>query len=234
MQVETRKISELRPYPKNPRSITEEKKAELKRKISRWGQIGALLVDGRDKATILGGNHVYEAMQELGLPEAKVEYRTPKDDAEALELVILHNERFASWVQNDLGALLKQYQGEIDLSEYHIDLGKGTALKAVLARYGATEEDDFDGALPESPQSEKGKVYLLGEHRIMCGDSTDPQDVQKLMGGQSNRFGNRSTIWSELQGESKWPGLRNDSQRRLKRRTTRPVSTGCVYQHNPA
>lgn len=184
MQTETRKLAELKPYPKNPRAITEEKKSELKQKITRWGQIGALLIDGRDKATILGGNHVFEAMTELGMTDVKVEYRTPKDDAEALELVILHNERFASWVQNDLGALLKQYQGEIDLSGYTIDMGKGTGLKSILARYGETEEDDFDGTLPATPVSEKGKVYLLGEHRLMCGDSTNPEDVRQLMNGQ--------------------------------------------------
>lgn len=183
MQIETRKIAELHPYPKNPRSITEDKAAELKRKISRWGQIGALLIDGRDNSTILGGNHVYDALRELGIETAKVEYRTPKDDAEAFELVILHNERFAAWVQNDLGALLKQYQGEIDLSGYHIDMGKGTGLKDILARYGKTEEDEFDGTLPISPASETGKVYQLGEHRLMCGDSTKPEDVAKLMGG---------------------------------------------------
>lgn len=184
MEVITRKLSELKPYPKNPQTITEEKKEELKRKIQRFGQIGTLLIDGRDKATILGGNHVYEAMNELGLTEAKVEYRTPKDDAEALELVILHNERFAQWVQHDLGALLKEYQGEIDLSSYHIELGKGTALKTILARYGETEEDDFDGSVPAVPESKPGEVYLLGEHRLMCGDSTNQDDVRKLMGNQ--------------------------------------------------
>ena len=181
MKTETRKLTELVPYAKNPRTISEEKAQELKRKISRWGQLGALLIDGRDNKTILGGNHVFEAMKALGLEKATVEYRTPKDDAEALELVILHNEKYAQWVQQDLGKLLKEYKDRIDLSEYHIDLGKGTELKTVLARFGATEDDDFDATLPAEPVSKFGEVYQLGSHRLMCGDATDPQSVKKLM-----------------------------------------------------
>lgn len=184
MKTELRKLTDLVPYAKNPRTISEDKAEELKRKISRWGQLGALLIDGRDNKTILGGNHVFEAMKALGLEKATVEYRTPKDDAEALELVILHNEKYAQWVQQDLGKLLTEYKDRIDLSEYHIDLGKGTELKTVLARFGQTEEDDFDATLPAEPVSKFGEVYQLGSHRLMCGDSTDPENVKALMGGK--------------------------------------------------
>lgn len=184
MEIELRKLSELVPYPRNPRSISKEAYADLKRKISAWGQLGALLIDGRDRRTILGGNHAYEAMRDLGLSEAKVEYRTPKSDAEALELVILHNERFATWVGQDLAELLNEYRSQIDLSAYTIDLSKPTSADKVLARYGETEEDDFDGTVPDDPESKMGEVYQLGRHRLMCGDSTNPEHVKALMNGQ--------------------------------------------------
>ena len=183
MVIETRRLSELKPHPLNPRSITVDKFNELKRKIARWGQLGAILVDGRDKSTILGGNHAYEAMKALNYETAKVEYRTPKDDAEALELLIVHNERYAQWVEQDLAELLQKYKDQIDLSGYSIDLGRMTDLKKVLARFGQTEEDEAPG-LESDPESKLGEVYQLGRHRVMCGDSTKIEDVKKLMNGK--------------------------------------------------
>lgn len=182
MQIETRKLTDLVPYPRNPRSITKEAYADLRGKVKRWGQLGTLLIDGRDNKTILGGNHVFEAMKDLGMTEANTELRTPKDDAEALELVILHNEKFARWVSQDLAELLNEYRDKIDLSGYTIDLGKSTSADKVLARYGETEEDDFDASIPKDPESKLGEVYQLGRHRLMCGDSTNPAHVSALMG----------------------------------------------------
>jgi len=181
--IELRKLSELKPYPLNPRNITKEKYDDLKGKVKRFGQLGALLIDGRDKTTILGGNHAYLAMLDLGYEEAKVEYRTPKDDAEALELVIVHNERFANWVEQDLAELLQKHKDSIDLAAYTIDLGKMTQLKNVLARYGEADEDEAPALADGEPVSKLGEVYQLGRHRLMCGDSTNLEDVKKLMGG---------------------------------------------------
>lgn len=182
-QVELRPIEELHPYPLNPRAITEKKYTDLKKKVHRFGQLGTLIIDGRDKSTVLGGNHVYQAMKELGYAQAKVEYRTPKDDAEALELVIVHNERFATWVEQDLAELLHKYREDIDLSSYTIDLGKATEALKVLARYGQTNEDDAP-ATQETAISEQGEVYQLGRHRLYCGDSTKPGTYEKLFGDQ--------------------------------------------------
>lgn len=187
--IELRPLSELRPGPDNDkmRLITEEKFNRLLKLIAKFGQLGALLVDGRDKSTLLGGNHAFEAMKKLGFSHAKVEYRTPKDNAEALELSILHNQRFAEWIEDGLAEMLYKYKQNIDLSQYTIDLGRTTDLKKILARYGNTDEDGFDvaGALPAVPVSQLGHIYKLGRHRIMCGDSTNEADVTKLMAGKT-------------------------------------------------
>ena len=47
----------------------------------------------------------------------------------------------------------------------------------------ATQEDDFDGELPEEPKAKYGDVFQLGSHKLMCGDSTKPEDVECLLGG---------------------------------------------------
>lgn len=178
-------INQLVPHPNNftMRNITEERYSSLRRKVRRWGQLGAILVDARDQHTILGGHHVYKAMVDEGIKTCKVQYIMPKDDAEALEILIAHNERFAQWVDQGLAEVLQKYKNNIDLSEYKIDLGKMTSAKDILARFGQTEEDEVPPVEPDAI-SEKGKVYQLGRHRLMCGDSTNPDDVKKLMGGK--------------------------------------------------
>jgi len=188
-EVELRPIEELKqlPYNDKMRMITKEKYERLLKFLARYGQLGALLVDGRDKITLLGGNHVLQGMKDLGMSHAKVEYRTPKDDSEALELAILHNQRFAEWLDDGLAEMVYKFKNSIDLSQYSIDLGHDTDLKKILARYGNTEEDGFDvaGAIPEVAVSKSGSVYQLGRHRIMCGDSTKEADVDKLMGDKN-------------------------------------------------
>lgn len=185
-QIQKRKLSELQSYPHNSkiRSLSSDKYEDLKAKIAKYGQIGTLLIDGRDESTILGGNHVFEILKDLGIDEANVEYRTPKDDAEALELVILHNERYANWVEDSLAELLYKYKNQIDLSKYTIDLSAPTDLKKLLARYGETEEDEAPEVSAGEPISQPGEVYQLGRHRLMCGDSTKAEDVAKLMDGK--------------------------------------------------
>ena len=185
MKIETRNLSELRPNPLNNdmRTMTKERYQSLRRKVRRFGQLGLLLIDGRDKQTILGGNHVWQAMLDEGQTTAKVEYRTPKTDAEALELMVIHNEHFARWLDQGLSEQLQKYKDQIDLSEYQIDLGSLTDLKTVLSRFGETEEDETPG-LGTTAESELGGVYQLGRHRLMCGDSTNPENVAKLMNGK--------------------------------------------------
>lgn len=216
-EIETRGLNELIPHPLNPRNITEERYDSLRRKVKRWGQLGAILVDGRDKRTILGGNHVFQAMKDEGYKTAKVEYRTPKDDSEAMELLVVHNERFATWVEQDLAELLQKYKDNIDLSEYQIDLGRMTDLKKVLARYGETDEDEAPG-LEDNPKSELGKVYQLGRHRLMCGDSTNIEHVKQLMNGQKAHcmvtdppYG--VSYEGNHQSDTKWDMIENDDLR---------------------
>jgi hypothetical protein len=99
--IEIRNLSELKQHPLNPtmRNIMDDRYNSLRKKVRRWGQLGLVLIDGRDRTTILGGNHVTQAMRDEGMSTVKVEYRTPKDDAEALELLMVHNEHFARWIE---------------------------------------------------------------------------------------------------------------------------------------
>jgi site-specific DNA-methyltransferase (adenine-specific) len=71
--------------------------------------------------------------------------------------------------------------GEIDMSEF------GFSLDGIGEEPQEVQEDDFDEEPPEEPTSKLGDIYQLGEHRLMCGDSTDAETVKCLLGGGYGR-----------------------------------------------
>ena len=69
---------------------------------------------------------------------------------------------------------------EVDLSDFDIDWN----LPNLDVSGEEAIEDDYDEPLPENPKSKLGDIYKLGRHRLMCGDSTNPDMVKELMGGE--------------------------------------------------
>lgn len=180
---EIRKLSTLRLWDKNPRSIGKKEYEALKNKIKRWGQFKPVIItkDGE----VIGGNMRLRAYQDLGIEDVWVSVVDPKTEAEKLEISIADNESSGRWDEQALAELLEPYKTEIKLDDYELDLGKPTNLNDLLDQFGPEpEEDEFDGELPEEAVSKLGEVYQLGRHRLMCGDSTKIKDVEILMDGQ--------------------------------------------------
>lgn len=123
-------INSVIPSPSNPREISPKDFDSLKKKIERWGIWKPFLV-WESKKQILGGNSRYKACKELGHKEIWVEYREPKDDAEALEMAIADNESSGEWILSKLTGQLKEYEGSIDLEEYKISLGSIRTLNLI-------------------------------------------------------------------------------------------------------
>lgn len=63
------------------------------------------------------------------------------------------------------------------------------------------EEDDFDITTPEEPTTKVGDIYKLGDHRLICGDSTDPNDIEKLMQGQKAQMVFTDPPWNVNYGD---------------------------------
>jgi DNA modification methylase len=180
---EIRKLSTLRLWDKNPRSIGKKEYEALKNKIKRWGQFKPVIItkDGE----VIGGNMRLRAYQDLGIEDVWVSVVDPKTEAEKLEISIADNESSGRWDEQALAELLEPYKTEIKLDDYELDLGKPTNLNDLLDQFGPEpEEDEFDGELPEEPISKLGEIYQLGRHRLMCGDSTKIEDVERLMDGK--------------------------------------------------
>lgn len=178
-----RDISTLYNWSQNPRAIKQDKFEELKNRIKRHGQFKPLIItpDGE----VLGGNMRLRAFQELGIKEAWVSIVEPTSEADKIEIALTDNEEMGYYEDQALAELIAQYKDEIDLSKYSVHLREPQTLEEILKQFSPDEviEDEAPEVADEAV-SELGKVYQLGRHRVMCGDSTKIEDVEKLMDGK--------------------------------------------------
>jgi site-specific DNA-methyltransferase (adenine-specific) len=168
---ETRKISELKNWESNPRVISEESYKELKESIGSLGNFEPLVinVDG----TVLAGNQRLRVAKEKG--DKEVEVSVPErelTEEEVKKIGIISNRHSGEW---DMDKLANEFE---DILE---ELGFDDLLPEVELE---VKEDDYEEPEDLETTVVLGDVYQLGEHRLMCGDSTKIEDVEKLMNGQ--------------------------------------------------
>jgi DNA modification methylase len=178
-----KQLSELRNWKDNPRGIKQDRFDELKSRIQEYGEIKPLIVttDGE----VLGGNMRLKAMQELGFDKAWVSIVNPKTDADKIKIALTDNEEMGYYEDQALAELIEKYKDDIDLTKYSVHLNDPISLEELLQKFGPEpEEDEVPEVSQEEPISVLGEVYQLGRHRVMCGDSTKIEDVEKLMDGK--------------------------------------------------
>ena len=184
MQIVMRKLSELTPYAHNPRDNAGAVDA-VARSIKEFGFRNPIILD-RDGVIVAGHTRV-KAAQALGLEEVPcivADDLTP-EQAKAFRIADNKTGEIAKWDFELLPIELKELRTDgFDLSLLGFDTEE---LESLLAgedevATGETEPDAVPDA-PDIPVSRPGEVYLLGNHRLMCGDSTSKEDTAKLMGG---------------------------------------------------
>ena len=179
-------IKDLKPNEKNPRRITKREMQKLIRSITEFGFVDPIIVN-KNKArynVIIGGHQRVEAAKKLKLTEVPVTYVDMNEEKEQL-LNIALNEISGEWDDDKLLELLKELEERgVDLTLTGFD---EPILDEILARNRQADKDkniDKTPKLPEKPKSKPGDVYILGDHRVMCGDSTKEEDFKKLMAGK--------------------------------------------------
>ena len=175
MNVQNRKLSELTPYPGNAKKHDKKQIANVAESIRQYGFVQPIVVD-RDDVIIIGHCRALAA-KKLGMDEVpcvSMDDLTP-EQVNALRLVD-NKSNESDW---DFDLLAEELSG-LDLSAFDFDWGLRDELNHSVI------EDDYDPVLPAEPKSKIGDVYKLGNHRLMCGDSTSLTDVQKLVGGGSD------------------------------------------------
>lgn len=174
MQVQSIKISEVKPYDKNPRKNDDGVEA-VANSIKEFGWQQPIVVD-KDNIIIVGHTR-YKAAKKLGMDKVPVvvaDSLSP-EQVKAYRLADNKTGELTDW---DMGLLDDELGdiADIDMSDFGFDLDIPKDDEEV-------QEDDFDDEVPEEPKSKLGQVYQLGRHRLMCGDSTNPEMVKKLLGG---------------------------------------------------
>ncbi|MCB1501029.1 MAG: ParB N-terminal domain-containing protein, partial [Bauldia sp.] len=182
LAVTYRQIGELIPYAKNARTHDEAHVAQIAASIRAFGWTNPILVDGENG--VIAGHGRLLAARKLGMAAVPVIELDGLSEAEKRAYIIADNKIAlnAGW-DTDLLAL------EIgDLGDLGFDLsltGFGDDEIAALLNSGTpglTDPDDVP-EVPETPVSRMGDVWLLGRHRLVCGDSTDAEDVERALNG---------------------------------------------------
>jgi len=194
LTVEYVPIERLRPDPFNPRRISAEEMESLTRSIREFGLVDPLVVRREDN-TIIGGHQRLIAARRLGLETVPVVFVSlSEEQARLLNLAL--NRISGEWDEELLAQLFKELKvvnAEVTLSGFGEDEIAGflKSLEKRERRY-RVEAFDVEAALADAekalPRTRLGDLYLLGPHRLLCGDSTNPQDVARLMDGEPARL----------------------------------------------
>lgn len=181
IQKEYRKVSQLKNWDKNPRNIKEKDFERLKTQIRDLKQYKPLLIT--DDGIVLGGNMRLRAYRDLGTEEVWVSVVDAPDEETKMRYALSDNDR-AGYYDGDMLANLTGEYPDFNWEDYAVDLKEPQTLDDLIKSLTPVEEDDVPEISDEPARSEYGKVYQLGRHRLMCGDATKIEDVEKLMDGQ--------------------------------------------------
>lgn len=182
-KVERRKINSIVPYARNSRTHSDEQVAQIAASIKEWGFTNPILVD--IDGEIIAGHGRLLAAQKLGLDEVPCITATGWSDAQKKAYVIADNKLAlnAGWDDDMLAVEFGELKDlDFDLSLTGFDADELAKLLEEPVTEGLTDEDDVPEA-PEQPVTVEGDVWVLGRHRLMCGDSTSIDAVERLMDG---------------------------------------------------
>ena len=187
LEITNMKVSEIHPYEKNPR-FNDAAVDAVAKSIQEFGWRSPIVVD-RDKVIVCGHTRLKAAIK-LGLTEVPVHIAadlTP-EQIQAYRIADNKTGEIAEWNYDLLPVELRELQGaDFDLSLLGFDsdeldrLLNGGDDKTVTD--GETEPDAVP-EIPETAESRAGTLYRLGDHVLLCGDSTKPEDIAKLMGDE--------------------------------------------------
>lgn len=180
-QIEPNK-GQIEGLPKNPRLIRDEHFKKLKQSIEDNPEMlylrELLVFPHEGKYITIGGNMRLMAMRDLGYTEAPCKVIPEDTSIEQLKAyTIKDNAAYGEW---DYDLLANEWDAEL-LDAWCIDVWQ----EPTDTKQKETEEDDFDEEVQDIPAKTKaGEIWQLGDHRLMCGDSTKASDVEQLMDGQ--------------------------------------------------
>ncbi len=183
-KIELWDVERLVPYANNPRTHSKEQIAKVAASIARFGFVNPILVDA--SANVISGHGLLQAAKQLDLKQVPVIILDHLTEEEKRAYVIADNQLAleAGWdddlLRTELGALADL---DFDLSVIGFS---DKELSEIMEGLDGTEGNTDDDAVPEAPLDPKtklGDIYILGNHRLLCGDSTMLESVERVLDG---------------------------------------------------
>lgn len=181
MEIVYRKLSEMKKLEGNPRKITPEQLSTLKESIQRnkdYFEARPLILSNRTgELVVIAGNQRYEACKQLGIEECPTVLLEGLTEEREKEIIIRDNVSNGEWDEE----LLKEWDAA-ELQDWGVDVTELDLLPEEETK--EAEEDDFDEQADNiEAKCKEGDLWKLGEHRLMCGDSTSEECMNILSGG---------------------------------------------------
>lgn len=177
-------IDKLIPYARNARTHSDEQVAQIAASIREFGFNNPVLIAEDD--TIIAGHGRVMAARKLNLSEVPCIRLSHLSETQRKAYILADNKLAlnAGWENNLLSVELEELVNSgFDISLTGFTQEEMDALKPIEVTEGLTDEDETP-EVPDEPVTRLGDVWLLGKHRVMCGDSTSVDAVEKLMDGQ--------------------------------------------------
>ena len=218
LAIEHRPVEALIPYARNARTHSEEQVALIAGSIREFGFTNPMLVDGTNG--IIAGHGRLLAARKLGLASVPVIELAHLSEAQKKALILADNKlaERAGWDRD----LLALEVGE--LSALGIDLGslgfEAAELNDLFRDTAADPREEETPEVPANPVSRSGDLWLLGAHRVLCGDATDAQDVARLLAGTAPQL----MVTDPPYGVAYDPAWRNETGAAATRRTGRVLN----------
>lgn len=180
-KIEWLSVDNLIPYAKNARTHSDEQVAQIAGSIKEFGFNNPVLVD-KDNSIIAGHGRLMAA-RKLGMDKVPVVQLEHMTEAQRKAYVLADN-RIAlnsGWDTSMLSLELQELKDDIDLSLLGFDADELDALLNPIEETEGLTDEDAVPDVPDKPKTKLGDIYILGNHRLMCGDSCSVTDMEKLV-----------------------------------------------------
>ena len=176
---EKRCVGDLLDHPRNPRLITKDQMAQLKRSIKKFNYVETVVINTDN--VILAGHMRIKALKALKREKEIIDVRVPSrhlDEEEAEEYLIRSNKNTGEW---DWEMLANQFETDklldFGFTEDELQFKDPEKIEA--------EDDGYDEDPPEEPRTVSGDIYELGRHKLICGSATNHHEVSRLCDDES-------------------------------------------------
>lgn len=224
LKIEYVPVDELKPYEGNAKEHPDWQIEQIMLSMKEFGNIDPIGI-WRDE--IVEGHGRLIAAKELGYEKVPVIRLDQLSDQQRRAYALVHNKLTMNtdfdWskLEEELKAL-----DSIDMEQFGFD-----EMQKELEKLDDVIEDDFEPEPPETPKAKIGDIYQLGRHRLMCGDSTDPEAMRNLMGGGTSGHGlHRSSVWRKHRRQKQNVIRARLRRRHRKKHRGRHASTGRALQ----